>query len=192
MNPSYADANSGKPEPVVRAVVKRSDRWFETAVFWPAPHPESKYVMTGYIDLGLGGSRLPVFAFINERKEGDPHAGGPFISLSTRLTNLRTGEISYARVAIGNVVNTRSDGGEVFYDTIIFNPVDANGKHLPDSTPITVWVTDACDATLHRILGFTHARIPRPKRKAENDDSTALDEQSDPAFDPATVQAPPC
>src|SRR5260363_328360 len=79
MKPAYAEANSGKPEPVLRAVVKRADKWFETAVFWPSTHPESRYAMTGYIDLG--------------------------------------------------------------------------------------WVTDACDAALHRALGFTHARLPRPKRR---------------------------
>ncbi len=33
MNPLYADVNSGKPEPILRAVVKRADKWFETAVF---------------------------------------------------------------------------------------------------------------------------------------------------------------
>src|SRR5260363_203404 len=165
MKPAYAEANSGKPEPVLRAVVKRADKWFETAVFWPSTHPESRYAMTGYIELGLGNARVPVCAFINERKRSDSQAGGPFISLSTRTTDLSTGEIGYAQVALGNVVNTRSDGGEVFYDTVIFNPVDADGKNIPHSTPITVWVTDACDAALHRALGFTHARLPRPKER---------------------------
>src|SRR5260364_249057 len=104
MKPAYAEANSGKPEPVLRAVVKRADKWFETAVFWPSTHPESRYAMTGYIDLG--------------------------------------------------------------------------------------WVTDACDAALHRALGFTHARLPRPKRKAENNGAAAPDEVRTPAIEPAAVQAP--
>src|SRR5260363_233558 len=106
MKPAYAEANSGKPEPVLHAVVKRADKWFETAVFWPSTRPESRYAMTGYIDLG--------------------------------------------------------------------------------------WVTDACDAALHRALGFTHARLPRPKRKAENNGAAAPDEVRTPAIEPAAVQAPPC
>src|SRR5260363_222456 len=122
-------------------------------------HPESRYAMTGYIELGLGNARVPVCAFINERKRSDSQAGGPFISLSTRTTDLSTGEIGYAQVALGNVVNTRSDGGEVFYDTVIFNPVDADGKNIPHSTPLSVWVTDACDAALHRALGCRQARV---------------------------------
>ncbi|CCD28638.1 hypothetical protein CAGGBEG34_100031 [Candidatus Glomeribacter gigasporarum BEG34] len=54
------------------------------------------------------------------------------------------------------------------------------------------WVTDACDAALHRALGFTHARLPRPKRKAENNGAAAPDEVRTPAIEPAAVQAPPC
>src|SRR5260364_234416 len=129
MKPAYAEANSGKPEPVLRAVVKRADKWFETAVFWPSTHPESRYAMTGYIVLGLGNARVPVCAIINARKRSDSQAGGPFISLSTRTTYLSTGEIGYAQVALGNEDNTRTDGGEVFYDTVIIHPLDADGKN---------------------------------------------------------------
>ncbi len=40
---------------------------------------------------------------------------------SYRYLLLCTGSIGYTQVAIGHVVNTCSDGGEVFYDTIMFN-----------------------------------------------------------------------
>ncbi len=152
--------------PALRGLVRRGEKWVETAALWPSSNPDSKAVMTGYIDLGTSQTRAPVFAFVNERKDKEGQLGSTFLSLSSPITNHTTGEITYVRVAIGNLVNTRADGEPVFYDTVIFNAIDEEGKPLADTPPISVRVTDACDTTLHRKLGFTHARLPRPLREA--------------------------
>ncbi|SEI14798.1 hypothetical protein [Paraburkholderia hospita] len=163
-----------KAKPVLRAVVQRGEKWFETAVFTPSSKPESKAIMTGYIDLGLGEGRISVFAFVNDRKDqaGAP-TGAKYISLTSHKVHPRTGEIGYFPVAIGNVVNSRSDGGEVFYDTVIFNPVSEEGNNIPGAQPVAVWVTDACDAELHAKLGFVSTRVARPKKA---DDGLTADE----------------
>jgi hypothetical protein len=168
-----------KAKPVLRAVVQRGEKWFETAVFVPSSKPDSKAVLTGHIDLGLGDGRIPVFAFVNERKEEGVPTGAKYISLTSRKVHPRTGEIGYFPVAIGNVVNSRGDGGEVFYDTVIFNPVDEDLNNIPGAQPVPVWVTDACDATLHAKLGFASARVSRPKKQDES--------QSDPAADDGEI-----
>lgn len=152
--------------PALRGLIKRGEKWVETAALWASSNPESKAVMTGYIDLGIGQTHIPVFAFVNDRKDKEGEPGGKFISLSSPTTNHTTGEITYVRVAMGNLVNTRADGEAVFYDTVIFNAIDKEGKPLADTPPISVRVTDACDTTLHSKLGFTHARLPRPPKEA--------------------------
>lgn len=165
---STAGVAEKSANPVLRAVVKRGEKWFETAVFVPSSNPDSKAVMTGHIDLGLGDGRIPVFAFVNERKdEGGAPTGAKYISLTSKKVHPRSGEIGYFPVAIGNVVNSRGDGGEVFYDTVIFNPVAEDGNNIPGAQPVAVWVTDACDAAFHSKLGFTSARVARPKKAAD-------------------------
>ncbi|TES99610.1 hypothetical protein [Burkholderia cepacia] len=146
-------------------------------MFVPSSKPDSKAVLTGHIDLGLGDGRIAVFAFVNERKdEGSVPTGAKYISLTTRKVHPRSGEIGYFPVAIGNVVNSRSDGGEVFFDTVIFNPVDEDLNNIPGVQPVAVWVTEACDAALHAKLGFTSARVARPKKQDEvQSDAAAVD-----------------
>jgi hypothetical protein len=151
-------------KPVLRTVVNRENKWFETAVFWRTSNPGSKAVMTGHIDLGLGHGRIPVFAFVNERTDGGT---GKFITLSAHGTDQVTGEIGYKQVAIGNVVNSRADGKEVFFDTVLFNPLDDSGKNIPGAQPVSVYVTGACTDDLHSKLGFTEPRVARPKKQAE-------------------------
>lgn len=153
-----------KAKPVLRAVVKRDEKLFETAVFVPSANPESRAVLTGQIDLGLGEGRIAVYAFVNQRRDD---SGAKFISLTSRKVHPRTGEINYFPVAIGNPVNYRQDGSEVFFDTVIFNPVNEEGQNIPGAQPVTVWVTDACDEGLHAKLGFTSPRVQRPKKAAD-------------------------
>jgi len=165
-----------KAKPVLRAVVQRGEKWFETAVFVPSIKPDSKAVLTGHIDLGLGDGRIEVFAFVNERKEDGVPTGAKYISLTSRKVHPRTGEIGFFPVAIGNVVNSRGDGGEVFFDTVIFNPVDHDLNNISGVQPVAVWVTEACDAELHAKLGFTSARVARPKKQEDGQpDAAAVD-----------------
>ncbi|MGU4703237.1 hypothetical protein K6L09_41960 [Burkholderia cepacia] len=169
-----------KARPVLRAVVQRGEKWFETAVFVPSTKPDSKAVLTGHIDLGLGEGRIPVFAFVNERRDdGGALTGAKYISLTTRKVHPRTGEIGYFPVAIGNVVNSRGDGGEVYFDTVIFNPVDEDLNNISGVPAVAVWVTDACDAALHAKLGFTSARVARPKKNDESQPDASASEGDD-------------
>lgn len=164
-----------KAKPVLRAVVKRDEKLFETAVFVPSANPESRAVLTGQIDLGLGEGRIAVYAFVNQRRD---ESGAKFISLTSRKVHPRTGEINYFPVAIGNPVNYRGDGNEVFYDTVIFNPVDEEGQNIPGAQPVAVWVMGACDEALHSKLGFTSPRVQRPKRAAAEDEVVEGDEDA--------------
>jgi len=164
---------------VLRTVIKRDEKIFEIAKFVEPTNPSSKAVLTGVIQVLPGKGREQVSGFVNDRKDGT----GSFITLSARRVDDHTGEIGYVTVAIGNVVNERRDGGEVYFDTILFNPVGANGEPIPGAQPVSVYVTRACPQTLHTRLGFAQPRVERPARAtAENvpaGESVGADEELD-------------
>lgn len=167
-------------KPVLRSVVTRGDKQFETAVFYRSDKPDSKAVLIGQILLKEGGRRVRVFAFVNERKvDGLEGSGAKFLTLTSQTVNEQTGEIGFVTVAIGNPVNSRSDGGDVFFDTILFTPTDERGQVEPEADPIAVWVTAGCDAALHAKLGFTSARIQRPRRSESEDSELGGDASAD-------------
>lgn len=148
------------PQPILRNVQNVDGKWFERVVFYRSTNPESRVVFFGQIDL-LGRGRIPVFGFVNDRREG-----GKVISLTSQQTDPSSGEMKYRTVALGNVVNYRNDEKPVFFDTVIFNPVDEEGRNIEGAAPVSAWVTDACDTELHQRLGFECPRVPRPKREA--------------------------
>lgn len=145
---------------VLRAVARRGEKVFEIANFVEPTNPDSRAVLTGVIELIPGKGRERVTAFVNDRK----HQPGTFISLSARRVDDHSGEIKYVTVALGNVVNERSDGSEVYFDTILFNPVGESGDPIPGVQPGAVYVTRACSPALHTRLGFASPRADRPAR----------------------------
>ncbi|MEX3917888.1 hypothetical protein AB4Y43_16850 [Paraburkholderia sp. BR10872] len=147
---------------VLRAVARRGDKVFEIASFTEPTNPDTRAVLTGVIELVQGKGRERVTAFVNDRK-GQP---GTFISLSARRVDDHSGEIKYVTVALGNVVNARADGSDVYYDTVLFNPVGDTGEPLPGAQPVAVYVTRACSPVLHARLGFAASRVERPARAA--------------------------
>lgn len=159
------------PQPVLRCVRKIGEKWFEKAALYKNSDESSRAAFSGYIDL-LGQGRQHVFGFINPRRDGE----GVVISLTARRTNPHSGEIGHRTVALGSVVNHRGDGGDVYFDTILFNPVNEDGERIEDAEPVAVYVTDECDTELHRQLGFRQARIARPKRGASQDDSQRFED----------------
>ena len=172
---STPENNAEKPQvarPVMRSVVNRDGKWFETAVLWKNANPDSKAAFSGQIDINGDGRREHVFGFINDRKDG---SGGKVISLTTNYTNPQSGEMGFRQVAIGNVVNHRSDDKPVYFDTVLFNPVDESGKTIEGSTPVSVYVTKDCDAEFHAKLGFASARVDRPKKEDAPEDDAGYD-----------------
>lgn len=149
------------PQPILRCVRKIDEKWFEKAAFYKNTNPNNRAAFSGYIDL-LGQGRQHVFGFINPRRDGE----GVVISLTASITNPTSGEMGHRTVALGSVVNQRADGGEVYFDTILFNPLDEEERRIEDVDPVAVYVTDECDPELHRQLGFWELRRPRPKREA--------------------------
>lgn len=174
----------------LRSVVNRDGKLFEIATFSEPSSAESRAVLTGAIELVPGRGRTRVFAFVNDRRDVP---GQTFISLTARNVDEGTGEIGYIPVAIGNVVNERRDGGDVYFDTVIFNPVDRNGRNIPGSQPVSVYVTRECDPSLHAKLGFAQARVQRPAKNGaaspEGGTDGIVDEGADPAAQAAMVAA---
>jgi hypothetical protein len=166
---------------VLKNVVKRGDKLFEVATFSVPSNAESQAVLVGAIELIPGRGRTRVYAFVNDRRD---EPGKTFISLTSRQVNDATGEIGYATVAIGNVVNSRGDGGEVYFDTVIFNAVDASGKGIPGAQPVSAYVTRDCDPTLHAKLGFAQPRIPRPSKAVDAAADSGADGVDEDVVDP--------
>lgn len=150
---------------VLRSVLDRSGKSFEIATFSEPANSEGRAILTGAIELIPGRGRIRVYAFVNDRRDAP---GQKFITLTSRQVDEHTGEISFVNVAIGNVVNSRGDGAEVYFDTIIFNPVDRDGRNLPGAQPVSVYVTRDCDLALHARLGFAQPRIDRPRRASQS------------------------
>nr|WP_280971205.1 hypothetical protein [Cupriavidus gilardii]WDE72570.1 hypothetical protein [Cupriavidus gilardii] len=157
------------PQPILRCVRKIGEKWFEKAAFYKNTNPNSRAAFSGYIDL-LGQGRQHVFGFINPRRDGE----GVVISLTASYTDPTSGEMGRRTVALGSVVNQRADGGEVYFDTMLFNPLDEEEQRIDDAEPVAVYVTDECDSDLHRQLGFREARRPRPKRETSHDQSQRI------------------
>ena len=173
----------------LRSVVNRGGKLFEIATFSEPSSAESRAVLTGAIEVVPGRGRQRVYAFVNDRRDVP---GQTFISLTTRDVDEGSGEIRYIPVAIGNVVNERRDGGEVYFDTVIFNPVDRNGKNIPGSQPVSVYVTRECDPALHSKLGFAQPRLQRPARSgaaSPEGGEGIVDEAADPDAQAAMVAA---
>jgi len=173
---------NGAEKPVLRNVVNRGGERFEIAVLWRNTNPESKTVFSGHIDLLGTGRREHVFGFVNDRRDG---SGGKVITLTANYTDPSSGKMGYRQVAIGNVVNHRSDGKPVYFDTVVFNPIGPDGKNVEGAAPVSVYVTKDCDSDLHAKLGFAQARIDRPKRDAPSDsaDNNSAPEVSAPDAD---------
>lgn len=157
------------PQPILRCVRKIGEKWFEKAAFYKNTNPNSRAAFSGYIDL-LGQGRQHVFGFINPRRDGE----GVVISLTASYTDPTSGEMGRRTVALGSVVNQRADGGEVYFDTMLFNPLDEEERRIDDAEPVAVYVTEECDSDLHRQLGFREARRPRPKRETSQDQSQRI------------------
>lgn len=160
---SFSNHPSAPQEPVLRNVQKLGDKYFERAVFFKATSGRAAF--KGFINL-LGNGRIPVTGFINNRRDD---SGGKVISLNYTHIDQRTGEISHRTVAFGNVVNHRGDGDEVYFDTVLFNPVQENGERVEGAEPVAVWVTDACDTEFHQRLGFDQPRVTRPPRDGDEE-----------------------
>uniref|UniRef100_UPI003F491E40 hypothetical protein n=1 Tax=Cupriavidus taiwanensis TaxID=164546 RepID=UPI003F491E40 len=159
------------PQPILRCVRKIGEKWFEKAAFYKNTNPNSRAAFSGYIDL-LGQGRQHVFGFINARRDGE----GVVISLTASYTDQASGEMGHRTVALGSVVNQRGDGGDVYFDTILFNPLNEDEQRIDDAEPVAVYVTDECDPDLHKQLGFRQARIARPKRDSATDQSQRFDD----------------
>eukprot|EP00887_Chlorella_sp_A99_P003782 scaffold31.g3782.t1 len=125
----------------------------------------------------VNGQKKDVIAHMNERK-ANPETGEvkpSFLKLSERVG--KGEDQTWREVGYGNAMNTRKDGKQVFYDTVLLN---VNGETL--NARITKHVTPE----MHAKLGFTSPRQERPKTeksiKAEQTEELAPEQ-------PATRQA---
>ncbi len=100
------------------------------------------------------GQKKDVIAHMNERKANleTGEVKPSFLKLSERVG--KGEDQTWREVGYGNAMNTRKDGKQVFYDTVIFN---VDGEIL--NARITKHVT----AEMHAKLGFTSPRQERPK-----------------------------
>lgn len=131
------------PAPVLRAIARDGDGWKDIMVLWTTAE-DATAKLKGFVM--VGGRKANILGFINTKKEDN----SKFIVLSEKT------EAGLVRLATGNAINDLKDGGQVYFDTIKFKAEGSEDK-------VYARLTNAASAELATELGFTSARIPRPK-----------------------------
>lgn len=172
------NGNKAEPKLILRGVQRRegSDNYDTTVLLFEGKGD----FLQGYVV--AKGQKRDVIAHMNERKP-DPETGEikpGFLKLSERVG--KGDDQTWREVGYGNAMNSRKDGKQVFFDTVLFN---VGGETL--NARVTKHVTPE----MHEKLGFTSPREERPKSdksaKAEQAEEPAPEQQ--PAARPAARKA---
>lgn len=140
--------------PVLRGIARNPDTGdFETTVLLFKGKGD---YLQGFIM--QDGNKHQVLAHINERKadEGTGEIKPNFLKLSK--AEGQGDDVQWTELGFGNAVNKRADDKPVFHDEVLFN---VNGK------TISARLGKDVSEELHAKLGFTSARVERPKNESK-------------------------
>jgi len=147
-------AEKAGDSPVIRGVKQGEAR----LVLWPITDPAKKHQFSGELD------KVRVYGFIKERKDNPSQK---FVTLSAKGAGPDGG---YTQVAIGNPVNTRADGSDVYFDSLVF--------HLADDETLGARLTKTCSDEMQKSLGFTSPRVARPPKPAADAAAATKEEEA--------------